>query len=205
MDTIHTLYAMLVNDLENLRPLEIAGVFFGLVSVLYERKGNVLLYPTGIINVLIYVYLCFQSKLYGDMAINVYYFVVSIYGWYFWLHKDDKGKYVFISYCSRKELLNFLILLIVSFILLYILLRFFTDSNVPLIDSFTTALFFTGMLLLARKKIENWFMWIIGDFISIPLYFYKGLAFTSLQFVVFFILAISGYFVWNRMYKTQAA
>ncbi len=203
MDAIHTIYTMLIHDIENLRPLEIAGVFFGLVSVLYERKGNVLLYPTGLINVVIYIYLCFIAKLYGDMAINIYYFIVSIYGWYFWLHKNKKGNYVAISFCTRKELVNFFILLIVSFIVLYILLRFFTDSNVPMIDSFTTSLFFTGMLLLARKKIENWYMWIIGDFISIPLYFYKGLALTSLQFLVFFILAISGYFVWKKLYNTQ--
>ena len=192
-------------DLANLSPLEIGGVFFGLVSVLFERKGNILLYPTGIVSVLIYVYLCFRSKLYADMAINIYYFVVSIYGWYYWMQRDASGKQTPVTRCSRKEIRLSFGLLVTSFIVLYLLLKYFTDSDVAVVDATTTAIFFTGMILLSRKKIENWYAWIIGNFISIPLYFYKGLVLTSFQFLVFLILSVSGYFVWKKLLEKETA
>ena len=199
MNNIRDILPVLLTDLQNLRPLEIAGVFFGLVSVLFERKGNVLLFPTGIVSVIIYVFLCFRSRLYADMAINIYYFVVSLYGWYYWIHKGSSGRPVPVTRCGNRELLNYLLILAGSFVVLFIVLKYFTDSDVPLVDATTTALFFVGMLLLARKKIENWIAWIFGNFISIPLYFYKGLVLTSIQFLVFFILSISGYLVWKKL------
>jgi nicotinamide mononucleotide transporter len=204
MTNIHDIVQVLIANLQNLKPLEIAGVFFGLISVLFERKGNILLFPTGIVSVIIYVFLCFRSKLYADMAINIYYFVVSLYGWHYWLHKSTSGKTVPVTQLSRKEWWNYLFVLIGSFIILFVLLKYFTDSDVPLADSTTTALFFTGMLLLARKKLENWYAWIIGNLISIPLYFYKGLVLTSFQFLIFFFLAISGYFIWKKLMGQEA-
>lgn len=197
------IFDILIRDIKSESPLEIAGVFFGLISVLYERKGNVLLYPTGIISVLIYVFICYRSKLYADMGINAYYFVVSIYGWYYWLKRDSSGRQTPVSACSRREAVTYIITLIVSFIILYILLKFFTDSDVAVVDATTTAIFFTGMLLLARKKIENWYAWIAGNFISIPLYIYKGLLLTSLQFLVFLILSVSGYIIWKKLLEKE--
>ncbi len=205
MSDYHEIMQLLIRDARNLSPLEVGGVFFGLVSVLYERRGNVLLFPTGIISVLIYVYLCFHTKLYADMATNIYYFVVSIYGWYYWASRDKSGKQPPVSRLTQKEVYAYLVILVLSFIVLYLLLKYFTDSNVPVADATTTAISFVGMILLSRKKIENWYAWMAANFISIPLYFYKGLVLTSFQFLIFFIISISGFLVWRKLLEQQTA
>ena len=178
--------------------LEVAGVIFGLISVVFAKKENILVFPTGIISVIIYMYLTFQARLYADMAINGYYFVMSIYGWYYWSQKDTKHEETPVSTNTRKEWIWTLALLVASFLLLQQILLRLTDSDVPTIDALTTAIFFVGMQLMAKKKIENWIAWIMGDLISIPLYFYKGLVLTSFQFLIFFILAIAGYLSWRK-------
>ncbi len=182
----------------HLNTLEILGVFFGLASVLYARKKSILVFPTGIISVLLYVYLTYQARLYADMAINGYYFIMSVYGWYYWSKKNPGETKTPVTKNSTREWYITFFLLIISFIILYELLIHFTDSDVPLADAATTAIFFVGMQLMAKKKIENWLAWIIGDFISIPLYYYKGLTLTSFQFFIFFLLAISGYITWKK-------
>lgn len=181
--------------------LEVGGVFFGLISVIFAKKESILVFPTGIISVLIYMYLTFQTGLYADMAINGYYFVMSIYGWYYWSRKDRAQEPTPVSVNTRKEWFWTIALLLISFIILQQILIHLTDSDVPSIDALTTAIFFVGMQLMAKKKIENWIAWIIGDFISIPLYFYKGLILTSFQFLIFFILAIAGYLSWRKTLK----
>ncbi len=184
--------------------LEIIAVFFGILSVWFSKKVNILVYPTGIINVLIYVYICFFAKLYADMGINVVYFVVSVYGWYYWTRKDVNKNITPITFCTRTEHLVNLGMFVFFFVALSYFLKNHTDSNVPFWDSLTTAIFIVGMWLMAKKKVENWIYWIIGDIISIPLYFYKGLVFTSLQFTVFLVLAILGYIEWKQKYKLQS-
>ncbi len=184
--------------IKQLSILEATGVLFGLLSVWYAKKESILVFPTGIVSVLIYVYLCFNTRLYADMAINAYYFVMSVYGWYYWSRKDDTSHHTPITKNTKKEWMWSLSTLLVSFVILSQLLIHFTDSDVPIIDAFTTSIFFVGMQLMARKKIENWLAWIIGDFISIPLYFYKGLVLTSFQFFIFFIIAILGYLSWKK-------
>jgi nicotinamide mononucleotide transporter len=178
--------------------LEVTGVVFGLVSVIYARKESILVFPTGIISVLIYIYLTFQARLYADMGINGYYFVMSIYGWYYWSRKDKKDDETPVTTNTKKEWIWTLVILVVSFVILRQVLVHLTDSDVPTIDAITTSIFFVGMQMMAKKKIENWIAWIIGDFISIPLYFYKGLILTSFQFLIFFILAIAGYISWKK-------
>jgi len=177
--------------------LEIVAVIFGLLSVWYAKKENILVYPTGIISVLIYVYICFFAKLYADMGINFFYFIMSVYGWIMWTRKDDRKQSLKITACNLKEhLINFFAFSI-FFLILSFFLKNYTDSDVPYWDSLTTAIFIVAMYLMARKKLENWVAWIIGNIISIPLYFYKGLVFTSFQFTVFLILAILGYIEWK--------
>lgn len=188
----------LLQGIQEYNILEAAGVIFGLLSVFFAKKENILVFPTGIISVLIYIYLTFQAKLYADMGINAYYFIMSIYGWYYWAGKGKTDEHTPITTNNRKEWVWTIIILILSFIVLYLALVNFTDSDVPLIDAITTAIFFVGMQLMAKKKIENWIAWIIGDFISIPLYFYKGLVLTSFQFTLFFIIAIAGYISWKK-------
>lgn len=183
--------------------LEATAVFFGLLSVWYAKQENILVYPTGIISVLIYVYICFGAKLYADMGINAYYFVMSVYGWVVWAQTDEERPAVPISYNSNRENLYSLLLFAVSWLVLYYSLSRFTDSDVPVWDSFTTAVFFVGMWLMARKKVENWVAWIIGDLVSVPLYFYKGLVLTSFQYLVFTALAVAGLVSWVRAVRTQ--
>ncbi|MCK4676916.1 MAG: nicotinamide mononucleotide transporter [Bacteroidales bacterium] len=178
--------------------LEIIAVLFGLFSVWFAKKENILVYPTGIISVLIYVYICFFAGLYADMGINFFYFVMSVYGWYSWTRIDINKKPLPISSCNTSyHILNIIAFIFFFFVLRYVLINY-TDSTVPNWDSLTTAIFIVAMWLMARKKVENWIAWIIGDIISIPLYAYKGLVFTSFQFTVFLIIAIMGYIEWRK-------
>lgn len=193
-----TILDQLRQNLTDTSYIEIIAVIFGILSVWYEKKENLLVYPTGIVNVLIYVYLCYAAGLYGDMGINAFYFVMSVYGWYNWTRKDKNQKEIPISKCNKKENLFNLSAFFVFFFVLWYILNNYTPSTVPIIDSFTTALFIIAMWLMARKKIENWIAWIIGDFLVIPMFAYKGLAFTSIQYIIFLALAISGYLEWRK-------
>jgi len=181
--------------------LEAIAVLLGLMSVWYAKKANILVYPTGIVSVLIYVFLCYYAGLYADMGINFFYFVVSIYGWYKWTRKDDANNELPISRCSPTQHLAGIVAAVFFFLVLQYVLRHYTDSTVPYVDSFTTAIFIVGMGLMALKKIENWIYWIIGDLVSIPLYFHKDLVLTSFQYLIFLILAILGYLEWQRKLK----
>ncbi|MBU1368563.1 MAG: nicotinamide riboside transporter PnuC [Bacteroidetes bacterium] len=178
--------------------LEIVAVVFGLLSVWYSKKVNILVFPTGIVSVLIYIYITFFAKLYADMFINMVYFVMSVYGWYHWTHPQVGKMQRPVSFSNRfQNVAGLLATLLLFFLLRYVLINF-TDSNVPTIDALTTAIFIVGMWLMAIKKVENWLYWIVGDVISVPLYFYKGLVFTSFQFFVFLIIAVAGYLVWRK-------
>ena len=178
--------------------LEWVAVICGVASVIYSMRENILVYPTGIISVIIYVYLAFQYKLYADMGVNGYYFVMSVYGWYYWTNTDGPKDQVSVTINSFKENIYSIGILVSSFSILALVLINFTDSDVPIWDATTTAFAILGMWLMARKKLENWIAWIITDLISIPLYFYKGLVLTSFQFLIFTILAVMGYFAWKK-------
>jgi nicotinamide mononucleotide transporter len=183
--------------------LEGVAVLFGLLSVWYARKAHILVYPTGIISVLIYVYICYFAGLYADMGINAFYFWMSVYGWYFWTRKDSTRKPPPVAAAKTWENLASLAAALVLFLILRFLLSNYTDSTVPDWDSLTTAIFIVGMWMMARKKIENWWWWIAGDLISIPLYFHKHLVLTSFQFAVFLVIALLGYFEWRRMIRER--
>ncbi len=204
---------------------EIIAVTTGIASVWFARKESILVYPVGIVSVLLYVYICINVGLYADAAINFYYFAVSGYGWYYWKHG---GKYQRIKkeheldslmmgeekgseeaeisrYDAGINFMLFFITLIIGFGVGY-LLNTFTNSTVPYWDGITTAIFFTAMWLMAKKKIENWIYWLIGDAACIPLFLYKGLCLSSLQYFIFTALAIAGYLSWyNRLQKKMNA
>jgi len=178
--------------------IEWIAVITGLLSVWCSMKENILVYPFGIVSVLIYVYLAFNYKLYADMGVNSYYFVMSVYGWYHWKDTGGKRDQIPVSINDAREWMITAALLISSFGILVFVLMNFTDSDVPIWDALTTCFAITGMWLMARKKLENWIAWIITDIISIPLYFYKGLVLTSVQFFLFTILAFAGYLAWRK-------
>ncbi len=185
--------------------LEAIAVFFGIASVMYSIKKNILVFPTGMVSTLIYVYICLKYKLYADMGINAYYFGMSIYGWYLWSKPSKESLELPVSWLSKKGKLQAVGLFFVSYLVLYLVLENFTDSDVPYWDSFTTASAFVGMWLMAKKKVENWIAWIITDLVSVPLYLYKGLLLTSFQFLFFTILAVIGLIQWILAAKSQRA
>ena len=180
--------------------LEITGVVFGLLSVWFSKNNNILVFPTGMISTSIFVYLLYKWILLGDMMINGYYFIISIYGWYIWTRKQN-NVVTPISTLNYNEKKISIFIFIFSIIFVYLVYVYFDkwDSFTAYIDNFTTAIFFVGMWLMAKRKIENWIFWIIGDVISIPLYFYKGLTFTSLQYLIFTFIAIAGYYSWKKI------
>jgi len=197
------IFAQLYSNILDTSLLEVVAVVFGILSVWFARKENIWVYPTGIINVLIYVYLCFFAGLYADMGINAFYFVMSVYGWYNWSRKDAESHHVPISKLSLFQWIISILLIAVAFALIYYILLKYTDSTVPLFDSFTTSLFIAGMWLMAIKKIENWLLWILGDLLVIPLFAMKGLVFTSVQYIVFLVLAVMGYIEWRKRLQTK--
>ena len=176
--------------------LELTAVVFGLTSVWCSKQESIWVYPTGIVSVLIYIYLTFQFGLYADTGINAYYLIMSFYGWYHWTDTEE-GPQIPITSSSRTEVVIALGLALGAFILIRFGLGY-TDSTVPNWDATTTSIAISGMWLMARKKIENWIAWIVTDAISVPLYWYKGLPLTSFQFLIFTLLATWGYFTWRR-------
>lgn len=183
--------------------IEGLAVSTGLASVWFSVKERIWVYPIGLISVSIYVYLSFIYGIYADMGINIYYVLMSIYGWYRWLQPSESGAAKEITRNSGKEWLLSIVLLLLSWVILFVILQRFTDSEIPLWDSLTTSLAIVGMWLMAEKKVEHWLFWIATDLLSIPLYYYKDLLLTSGQFFVFTILAVIGWLQWNKSLSSR--
>ncbi len=180
--------------------LEIIAVLFGIASVFFAWFNKIWVYPTGIISTAIYVYLLLKWSLLGDMMINAYYFIMSIYGWYIWTRKVDEAHVTPISRTNSIEKIIQVLIFIGTLIFVYVVYITFDKWNdwTAYVDTLTTAIFFVGMWLMARRKIENWIFWILGDIISVPLYFYKGFTFTSFQYLLFTVMAVFGYLAWKK-------
>ena len=180
--------------------LEATAIFFGLLSVWFSKKNNIWVYPTGILSTLIFVYLLYKWGLLGDMLINAYYFSMSVYGWYYWTRKTGTKDLNPISRMSQSEFRTAQILFVFALCFVFVVYTLFDKWNniIAYIDTLTTAIFFVGMWLMARRKIENWLFWIVGDLISIPLYYVKGYSLTSIQYLIFTIVAFAGYYAWKK-------
>ncbi|GAB1403254.1 MAG: nicotinamide riboside transporter PnuC [Lentimicrobiaceae bacterium] len=201
-------WLVFVQNVKDTTWLEAIAAFLGIASVWYARRENILVYPTGIVSVLIYVYICYFARLYADAGINFFYFLMSVYGWYNWSRVNPDNEVLPITVNTPKQQWSGVGLAAVSYWVIIGLIWIFNrddkvymESWVPWVDAFTTSIFLVGMLLMARKKVENWIYWIIGDVISIPMYFVKGLVFTSFQYFIFLILAILGFIEWRRRYR----
>ena len=181
--------------------LELFAVLMNITSVVYAKKNNILVYPTGLIGTGIFVYILLNFSLLGDTIINAYFFSMSIYGWYFWSRKKDEVFINQVSTINRNEIKYLFILAISSLIFIYFVYDYFDKWNnwTAYVDNITTAIFFVAMWLMARRKIESWIFWIIGDLITVPLYFYKGLTISSIQYIIFLILAVLGYISWKKI------
>lgn len=186
--------------------LEITAVVFGFLSVWYAKKNHIWVFPTGLISTSIFVYLLWKWVLLGDMMINAYYFVMSVYGWYVWTRKTN-DQATPISQTNTKEKRTSFVVFIITLVFVYIVYQSAGKwtSWTAYVDTVTTAIFFVGMWLMARRKIENWIFWIVGDIISVPLYFHKGLTFTSLQYLIFTIIAIYGFLAWKHVLTNSKA
>jgi len=181
--------------------LEITAVIFGLLSVWFAKKNTILVFPTGLINTSIYVFLLWKWSLLGDMMINIYYFAMSIYGWYHWTRSKDGTIEFPIARITKNEKKTALLLFIASTLFVTVVYLFFNKFTgwMSYLDTFITGVFFVGMWLMAKRKIENWILWIVGDLLSIPLYFVKGYTFTSLQYILFTLIAVYGYIEWKKI------
>lgn len=213
--------------------LEFIAASFGVVSVVFAKRENILVFPTGIISTGIYVYLLSQWNLYGDLIINIYYTLMSIFGWYMWSKIIDNDKsHIQISRTNFNDKLKAIGIFFVTSIFVVIVYRYYnvmpnnlnfkdsfefaisnlTSGNLedfrmatPFIDTFTTGVFFAAMWLMAHKKIENWILWIIGNIASIPLYLVKGYGFTAIQYIIFLTLALLAYKQWKKSLNKNIA
>ena len=183
--------------------LEFTAVATGILSVWFGRQEKIWVYPIGIVSVTCYIYITFQYKLYADAAINLYYLVMSVYGWRHWKNTPSATGQIPITESSRREQIFHIALLVFSFFALWLILSRLTDSDVPAWDALTTGFAVTAMYLMALKRIEHWYYWIGCDMLSVPLYIYKELLFTSFQFLIFTYLAFSGLFSWKKKLKLR--
>ena len=179
--------------------LELIAVSFGIASVIFAKSENILVFPTGIISTILYVIICYKFILFGDMLINIYYTLMSLYGWYVWSFKVS-GENIVITISKKDDLVKSVFIFLSTIVIISSIYFYFDRMRnvTDYLDTFTSAIFFTAMWLMANKKIEHWIFWIIGNLISIPLYFVKGLGFSSIQFTIFLILAIIGYMEWKK-------
>lgn len=201
--------------------LEIVAVFFGLLSVYFSIKKNIWVYPSGIISTVLFIYVMSVFGLLGDMLINVYYTIMSIYGWILWAKNSEDSVHVEVKKASAKEWKIGSILFSGSLMLGCLVYYFkpfiynrFSMKNIRLglyhldwanyADIITTSLFLVGMYFMAKRNLENWIFWIVADFICIPMTIYKGLGFTALQYFVFTIMAVIGYREWQKNVKAKA-
>lgn len=189
-------------QLANTSILEWVAVSFGVSEVILAKKNKIWLYPAGIISILLSMFLLVGAALYAEVALNVYYLVMSIYGWVLW-HKRKNEPAVRVSWCSQKEMITAIGICVVGFAILYLVLTNFTDSTVPILDSFVSATAWADMWLLARRKIENWIFLNISNAVAIPLLFHKQLLMFSVLTTILFIVAIFGFLEWRKIYKKE--
>jgi nicotinamide mononucleotide transporter len=179
--------------------IEIIIFIFGVLSVYFAKKENILVYPTGIICTILSVYIMYNAKYYADMSINIYYSIMSIYGWFQW-KKITNSEVLSISRTSEREKIIGLVLFLITGLICVLIYTFF-DYKLQLnnyLDVFTTSLFFTAMWYMARKKIENWTLWIVGNTFAVYIFFDRQLYIIAIQYIIFTILAISAYIEWKK-------
>lgn len=179
--------------------LELVAVTLGLFSVVFSARNSIWLYPTGLISTGIFIYLMYTANLYGDLIVNIFYFYMSAYGWLLWSRLSGNESLA-ITRATPKDNQKCAMIFSVSVIFATAIYLWFNMFGPwwTYVDIFTTGLFFVGMWLLAKRKVENWIYLIIGDIIVVPLFYYKGLVFTAIFYVVLTIIAIFGYRAWKR-------
>lgn len=205
--SLQDIYRQFVTGMHQTTALEYIAVFFGIGSVWYSRLENILVYPVGLVNTIIYIYLSLKGHLLGEASVNLFYTIMSIYGWVLWTKKDHQQHHVvIITHSSRRDwtgdLLFFGAIYTAIFISLSISKKYFTPGAIPWADALASSTAFTGMWLMAKKKVESWYWWIATNTASIPLYFVKGYVFTSVFYFVLLVMAFWGLAEWNKKAKS---
>ena len=208
--TMISLFESIYNGLLQTTWLELIAVIAGIASVWYSRKESILVYPVGLINTTIYIYLSFKGHLLGEASVNLYYTLMSLWGWYLWTRVDPNKHNIIlqITKSNMRDWFHQILFFLAFYFSLYFSLTYlkkdFAPEAIPWADALASAAAYTGMWLMAKKKVESWIWWIITNIASIPLYFIKGYTFTSVQFIVLLVLAIAGLKSWNDKAKNNA-
>ncbi len=187
---------------------EYVAVFAGIASVWYSRAGNILVYPVGLINTIIYIYISAEGHLLGEATVNLYYTIMSILGWYMWSRKDQQKEIVLhITYSDKKGWLQQIAFFLFFYGIIFMALTYFKNAFfegvIPWADALASATAFTGMWLMTKKKVESWYWWIATNMASIPLYFVKHYVFTSVYYAVLLVMAISGLMEWKKQVASR--
>jgi nicotinamide mononucleotide transporter len=201
--SVSQIYQQFILDMQHTTLLEYMAVFFGIASVWYSRKEHILVYPVGLVNTIIYIYISIDGSLIGEASVNFYYTVMSFYGWILWAKKKENKEYVVvITWSNAKDWLHEVIFFFSFYIVIFLSLTFlkhsFASGAIPWADAFASATAFTAMWLMARKKVESWYWWIATNIASIPLYFVKHYVFTSVYYLILLIMAFWGLVEWIR-------
>lgn len=194
---------LFVEQLKATSYLEWIAVAFGVTEVLLAKRNNILLYPAGIIGIILSLYLKLKVRLYAESLLSMYYLVMSIYGWVVWSKRKAKNETLPVSWTNKRELQIAFAIATLGYVILYFALINFTDSDVPILDAFVSSTAWAGMWLLARRKIENWIFLNVSNIVAIPLMWHKGYVMFALLTLFLFIVAIFGYFDWKKIYKKQ--
>ncbi|MBP6687621.1 MAG: nicotinamide mononucleotide transporter [Lacibacter sp.] len=205
---IDTIWQQFVSGMKATTLPEYIAVFFGIASVWYSRKENILVYPVGLVSTTIYIWLSYKQHLLGEAAVNVYYTVMSVYGWWLWAKTDNAHhKILQISFSNKRwlmyQFLFFAGFYVALYISLYYLKQNFAPGAIPWADSLAAASAFTGMWLMAKKKVESWYWWMATNIASVPLYFAKQYVFTSVFYIVLLIMSVFGLAEWKRRVKLR--
>lgn len=208
--SFHDIWQQFLSDLYYTTWYEYVAVLAGIASVWFSRIENIWVYPIGLINTIIYIYISIEGHLLGEASVNFYYTVMSIYGWILWTKKDEQHHPVVnITASGKKEwfqqLAFFASFYIVIFFSLNYLKRSFASGAIPWADALASATAFTGMWLMAKKKVESWYWWIATNIASIPLYFVKHYVFTSVYYIILLVMAVFGLIEWMTRVKKQKA
>lgn len=204
---MHDFIQKFIEQVQQTSLLEYIAVITGIASVFFSKKENILVYPVGLINTIIYIFISIEGALYGEASVNLYYTIMSIYGWILWARKDKQQHIILhVTYSNKKEWRNQLLFFAFFYVAIFSSLTWlknaFYANTIPAMDAFASATAFTGMWLMAKKKVESWYWWLATNFISIPLYFVKGYALTSVYYIVLLVLAVFGLIEWMQRAKT---
>lgn len=197
------IYNQFITGIQQTTPIEFVAVISGITSVWFSRKENIWVYPTGLIGTILYVYISFKGSLLGEASVNLYYTIMSIYGWILWAKRNQQQEHIVnITWSNKKEWMYELLFCASFYIVIFYALSYlkkdFAPGAIPWADAFASSTAFTGMWLMARKKVESWYWWIATNISSIPLYFIKHYVFTSVYYLILLIMAVWGLVEWQR-------